>query len=204
MSGSDESGVVVGADGKARCYWCVGAEELQHYHDSEWGVVVKDDRGLFELLSLEGFQAGLSWLTILRKRTAFQNAFQNFDIRKVANFTEDDVERLVVDKGIVRSRGKIQAIINNANLALGMIEEFGSLANYIEAYRPDPSQRPKRIDKKTLQAMTTSPEAIEMSRDLKKRGWKYVGPSTVYAFMQAVGLVNDHCDGCFARERADS
>ena len=183
---------------KHRCPWAEA--EINHvYHDTEWGVPSHDDRHLFELLILEGAQAGLSWSTILRKRENFRNAFVGFDFAKVARFGAKDVERLLQDAGIVRHRGKIEATINNAGRACEVVEEFGSLAAYLWRYEADPAGRPKRIDEAVLRTMTTSPEAIALSKDLKKRGWRFVGPTTMYAFSQAMGLVNDHEDGCPAR-----
>ncbi|WP_354676913.1 DNA-3-methyladenine glycosylase I [Cupriavidus plantarum] len=182
-----------------RCSWCGTIEDYCHYHDNEWGFPVDDDRRLFEKLCLEGFQSGLSWLTILRKREAFRKAFANFDIRKVARFDERDVERLLGDAGIVRHRGKIEAAINNAQRALELLETEPSLAAYFWRFEPKPATRPNKITREALAAMTTSPESIALSKDLKKRGWKFVGPTTMYALMQAMGLVNDHVEGCATR-----
>ena len=193
-------GLQRGEDGKARCSWCLSTPEYVTYHDREWGVPVRDDRRLFEKLSLEGFQAGLSWLTILRKRENFRKAFANFEAAKVARFTPAKVERLLQDPGIIRHRGKIEATINNARRLAELQEEFGSLSAYVWRHAPDPASRPKRLTLAAVRALGTSPEAIAMSKDLKKRGWAFVGPTTVYAFMQAMGLVNDHLDGCFVKE----
>lgn len=193
-------GLQRGEDGKARCSWCLSTPEYVTYHDREWGVPVRDDRRLFEKLSLEGFQAGLSWLTILRKRENFRKAFANFEAAKVARFTPAKVERLLQDPGIIRHRGKIEATINNARRLAELQEEFGSLSAYVWRYAPDPASRPKRLTLAAVRALGTSPEAIAMSKDLKKRGWAFVGPTTVYAFMQAMGLVNDHLDGCFVKQ----
>ena len=195
-------GLFAGADGALRCRWCQASEAYQHYHDHEWGFPVTDDRRLFEKLCLEGFQAGLSWLTILNKREAFRHAFAQFDAERVARFGPEDVERLLTDVGIVRHRGKIESAINNAQRVLALREEFGSLAAYAWRFEPAPASRPRRITREALRAMTTSPESVAMSKDLKKRGWTFVGPTTVYAFMQAMGLVNDHVEQCHARERA--
>ena len=195
-------GLFAGADGALRCRWCQASEAYQHYHDQEWGFPVTDDRRLFEKLCLEGFQAGLSWLTILNKREAFRRAFAQFDAEQVARFGPKDVERLLADAGIVRHRGKIESAINNAQRVLALREEFGSLAAYAWRFEPEPASRPRRITYEALRAMTTSPESVAMSKDLKKRGWSFVGPTTVYAFMQAMGLVNDHVEQCHARERA--
>jgi DNA-3-methyladenine glycosylase I len=188
-----EGALEVGTDGRARCWWGASPPEYVAYHDKEWGRPVGDDRLLFEKLCLEGFQAGLSWLTILRKRPAFRAAFAGFDIPTVAGFDEADVARLLGDEGIVRHRGKIAAAINNAGLALRLIEEEGSIAAYVWGYAP-----PALETSPSLRSI--SPESTAMSRDLKKRGWSFVGPTTVYAFMQAMGLVNDHVVGCWARD----
>jgi DNA-3-methyladenine glycosylase I len=185
-----------GPDGGQRCRWCMSAPEFLPYHDTEWGFPVSDDQRLFEKLCLEGFQSGLSWRTILNKREAFRAGFAGFDIDKVAAFTEADVERLLGNKGIVRHPGKIAAAINNAKRAQELIAEKGSLAAYVWSFeaKGEPEAEP--------QTRTTSPEAIAMSKDLKKRGWSFVGPTTVFAFMQAMGLVNDHAIGCVSRKKA--
>jgi DNA-3-methyladenine glycosylase I len=179
---------VPGPDGKPRCRWCAAAPEFLAYHDAEWGFPVSDDRRLFEKLCLEGFQSGLSWRTILAKRDNFRAAFQGFDFRKVARFRARDVERLLANDGIVRHRGKIEAAINNAKCAEQMAAEHGSLAAYFWRYEPKRPSRP--------QAVSVTTESIALSKDLKKRGWAFVGPTTVYAFMQAMGLVNDHVPRC--------
>ncbi|ABF10276.1 DNA-3-methyladenine glycosylase I [Cupriavidus metallidurans] len=184
---------------RERCGWCGTLEDYCHYHDHEWGFPVDDDRRLFEKLCLEGFQSGLSWLTILRKREAFRSAFANFEINKVARFTEHDVERLLGDASIVRHRGKIEAAINNAQCAKELLKTESSLAAYFWKFEPDPKSRPKTLTAEVLQGMTTCPEAVALSKDLKKRGWKFVGPTTMYALMQAMGLVNDHREGCWTR-----
>ncbi|TAL91419.1 MAG: DNA-3-methyladenine glycosylase I [Candidimonas sp.] len=185
-----------------RCIWCQATPAYQHYHDHEWGFPVVDDRRLFEKICLEGFQAGLSWLTILNKREAFRLAFANFDMAKMARFTESDVARLLNDAGIVRHRGKIASAINNAKRALELRDEFGSLAAFLWRYEPSPDTRPKRITHEVVMAMATSAESTAISKDLKKRGWTFVGPTTMYALMQAMGLVNDHFEGCSARGAA--
>ena len=195
-------GLFAADDGAARCRWCMASPAYRHYHDHEWGFPVSDDRRLFEKLCLEGFQAGLSWLTILNKREAFRSAFAHFDAEQVARFGTDDVARLLNDAGIVRHRGKIESTINNARRVLALRKEFGSLAAYAWRFEPDPATRPPQITLAALRAMTTSAESVAMSKDLKKRGWSFVGPTTVYAFMQAMGLVNDHIDGCHMREQA--
>ena len=199
---SEIDGLFLGDDGSARCAWCAATPEYQRYHDEEWGFPVTDDRRLFEKLCLEGFQAGLSWLTILNKREAFRRAFANFDAERVARFRERDIERLLGDAGIVRHRGKIESTINNAKRVLELRDECGSLAAYAWRYEPHVSTRPERFTREALRAITTSPESIAMSKDLKRRGWSFVGPTTVYAFMQAMGLVNDHLEGCAARVAA--
>lgn len=190
-------------DGAHRCAWCAATPFYRAYHDSEWGFPVTDDRRLFEKICLEGFQSGLSWLTILNKREAFRRAFAEFDAERVARFKERDVERLLGDAGIVRHRGKIESTINNAQRVLELREEFGSLAAYAWRFEAAPGSRPKKLTWAALRAMTTSAESVAMSKDLKKRGWSFVGPTTVYAFMQAMGLVNDHVEGCHVRERAE-
>ena len=193
---------LAGDDGLARCAWCQATPAYRHYHDHEWGFAVTDDRRLFEKLCLEGFQSGLSWLTILNKRENFRRAFDGFDAERIARYGARDVERLVGDTGIVRHRGKIESTVNNARRVLELRREFGSLAAYAWQHEPAPESRPKRLTWAALKAMSTSPESIAMSKDLKKRGWSFVGPTTVYAFMQAMGLVNDHVEGCSVREAA--
>lgn len=185
---------IPGPDGKPRCAWCQSAPEFFDYHDTEWGYPVSDDQRLFEKLCLESFQSGLSWRTILAKRENFRKAFSQFDFNVMATFTEADTERLLQDKGIIRHRGKIEAVINNARRAQELIATEGSLAAYVWRYESTTPPEP--------QSVSTSPESIAMSKDLKKRGWKFVGPTTVFAFMQAMGLVNDHAEGCIMREKA--
>lgn len=185
-----------------RCAWCHATPLYRNYHDHEWGFPVADDRRLFEKLCLEGFQSGLSWLTILNKREAFRQGFANFDAEKVAAFDEADIQRLLADAGIVRHRGKIASTINNARRVLELRREFGSLAHYAWRFEPTAAERPKRITLEAVRAMPTSAASIALSKDLKKRGWSFVGPTTMYAFMQAMGLVNDHFEGCTARNRA--
>jgi DNA-3-methyladenine glycosylase I len=191
------SATILGADGKARCRWSGAAPEFLDYHDIEWGFPVADDRRLFEKLSLEGFQSGLSWRTILAKRENFRAAFHDFDFDRIARFTRRDVERLLKDEGIVRHRGKIEAVINNAQRAQELVKQEGSLAAFVWRYEPLPGRLAKP------QTASTSAEAIALSKDLKKQGWKFVGPTTVYAFMQAMGLVNDHVDGCVIRAKVE-
>jgi DNA-3-methyladenine glycosylase I len=196
------AGLFRAEDGALRCQWCRATSVYQRYHDEEWGFPVTDDRRLFEKICLEGFQAGLSWLTILNKREGFRKAFANFDAKKLAVFDESDVERLLQDPGIVRHRGKIESVINNAQRVLELRKEFGSLAAYAWGFEPAPGSRPERATQEALRAAPVTPLAAAMSKDLKKRGWTFVGPTTVYAFMQAMGLVNDHYETCVARERA--
>ena len=182
-----------------RCWWC-GTDPLYvRYHDEEWGRPVKNDNRLFEKICLEGFQAGLSWLTILRKRDNFRRAFADFDIDAVARFTAKDVTRLLKDEGIVRHRGKIESTINNAHRAIELREAEGSLTDYFWRWQPKRASRPRRITREVLTTMATTPESTALSKDLRKRGWTFVGPTTVYAFMQAMGLVNDHVDSCSFR-----
>ena len=196
------AGLFEADDGALRCAWCQSTTAYQHYHDHEWGFPVTDDRRLFEKLCLEGFQAGLSWLTILNKRDAFRAAFANFEAERIVRFGDRDIARLLADAGIVRHRGKIESTINNAKRVIELRAEFGSLSAYAWGFEPAPTSRPKRITLAALQANTTSPESVAMSKDLKKRGWSFVGPTTVYAFMQAMGLVNDHIEGCHVRAEA--
>ena len=198
------AGISLEPDGVPRCWWGTGDELYLPYHDSEWGRPVADDVRLFEKLCLEGFMAGLSWLTILRKRENFRAAFAGFDIEAVAGFGTDDVERLLADTGIVRHRGKIEAVINNARRCRDLGDEFGSLAAYAWSYEPDPATRPAVLDRDALMALPTSPESISMSKDLRRRGWSFVGPTTVYSFMQSMGIVNDHLEGCFARPEVEA
>ena len=182
-----------GEDGVARCWWGVEPEIYRDYHDNEWGRPTTDDHRLFEKICLEGFQAGLSWLTILRKRENFRNAFAGFDPEKVAQFEEADVHRLLADAGIVRHQGKIRSTISNAANALELIDEQGSLAAHFWSWAGPEQGPPSELP-------ATTSVSTAMSKDLKKRGWSFVGPTTVYAFMQAMGLVNDHLDGCHVRE----
>ncbi len=195
-------GVLVGDDGVARCWWATSAPEYRDYHDTEWGFPVSDDVRLFEKLSLEGFQAGLSWLTILRKRPAFRRAFAGFEFERVARFDERDVARLLADAEIVRHRGKIEATINNARRAVELVQTEGSLASYVWSFAPEP--RSGRLDRSGLAELGLTAESKVLAKDLKRRGWRFVGPTTAYAFMQAMGLVNDHLAGCDARPRVDA
>lgn len=187
----------VGPDGLSRCRWCGSAPEFLAYHDQEWGFPVSDEHRLFEKLCLEGFQSGLSWRTILAKREHFRAAFHGFDFNRVARFKPADVERLLLNEGIVRHRGKIEATINNAQRAQELVQQKGSLAAFIWRYEPDAA------DLATPQTASTSAASVALSKELKKRGWKFVGPTTVYAFMQAMGLINDHAEGCALRAKAE-
>ena len=196
-------GITLEPDGIPRCWWGAGDELYRPYHDHEWGRPVADDRRLFEKLSLEGFMSGLSWLTILRKRQNFRAAFAGFEIATVASFGTDDVDRLMADAGIVRHRGKIEATINNARRCGELRDEFGSLAAYAWSYEPDPASRPSILDREALMQLPTSPESVAMSKDLRRRGWSFVGPTTVYSFMESMGIVNDHLEGCFARPEVE-
>lgn len=188
------SATIDGPDGKPRCRWCAAAPEFLAYHDTEWGFPVADDRRLFEKLCLEGFQSGLSWRTILAKRENFRAAFHDFDVERIAGFGARDVERLLKDAGIVRHRGKIESVINNARRARELARAEGSLAAFVWRFETDPRAGP--------QTVSTSAESVALSKALKKQGWSFVGPTTVYAFMQAMGLVNDHAEGCVVRARA--
>ncbi len=189
-------GVSVGPDGVARCWWGDSSDLYRSYHDTEWGRPTSDDRRLFEKLSLEGFMSGLSWLTILRKRENFRAAFHGFDPSAIARFTTRDIARLMRDEGIVRNRAKIEATINNARRLGDLVDEFGSFAAY--AWRFEPKHRKRLLEQAELTALSTTPESVAMSKDLRKRGWGFVGPTTVYSFMQAMGIVNDHLRGCAA------
>lgn len=191
------SKTVKGPDGKPRCSWCSAAPEFFAYHDTEWGFPVSDDHRLFEKLCLEGFQSGLSWRTILAKRENFRAAFHHFDFDKIARFTQRDITRLLKDEGIVRHRGKIEAVVNNAKRAQELVEQEGSLAAFFWLYEPDVKKLAKP------QTVSASAESVALSKDLKKMGWKFVGPTTAYAFMQAMGLINDHVTGCVTRSKVE-
>ena len=203
MSGQMAEGLIRGADGRVRCFWPGDDPAYVAYHDEEWGMPVADDRRLFEKICLEGFQSGLSWLTILRKRENFRRAFADFDYETVAGFGDGEVSALLQDAGIVRHRGKIEATINNARRAREMAAEFGSLGAFFWKWEPDPAARPAAIDYATLRALGKTAESAALSKELKRRGWSFVGPTTIYAFMQAMGMVNDHIAGCFAHEKVE-
>jgi DNA-3-methyladenine glycosylase I len=204
MAPQPSDGLLMGEDGLARCWWHGGLAEYLRYHDEEWGHPVVEDRRLFEKICLEGFQAGLSWLTILRKRENFRRAFDGFDFDRIARYGPADIERLVADAGIIRHRQKIESTINNAARAIEMRAEFGSLAAYFWGFEPTAQQRPAIVDLVHLKANPTTEVSKALSKDLKKRGWSFVGPTTVYAFMQAMGLVNDHLQGCCMRDRIEA
>lgn len=193
------AGLLRGDDGLVRCAWQQNLPDYAHYHDHEWGRPVRDDLRLFEKLCLEGFQSGLSWLTILRKREHFRAAFAGFDPQRVARFDGSDIERLLGDAGIVRHRGKIEAAIHNAARVLEIQCEHGSFADYVWGFQPPESERPSRHDWDSLRALAQTPSSKALSKDLRQRGFKFVGPTTCYAFMQAMGLVNDHVEGCAFR-----
>jgi DNA-3-methyladenine glycosylase I len=200
----EQAGLIAGPDGQKRCFWHGNLPDYLHYHDHEWGRPVADDTRLFEKICLEGFQSGLSWLTILRKRDNFRQAFDGFEIERVANFTEADVERLVGNAGIIRHRGKIVSTINNARRARELADEAGSLAAFFWKYEPGQHERPEIVDFAHLRANPTTAVSVRLSKELKKRGWSFVGPTTVYAFMQAMGLVNDHLEGCICRQKVEA
>ena len=204
MAGTPTDGLIRGADGEARCFWAGPGDLYARYHDEEWGRPVTDDTRLFEKACLEGFQSGLSWLTILRKRENFRAAFAGFDIDRVAAFDERDVKRLLGDAGIVRHRGKIEAAIDNARRAREMRDEFGSIAAFVWAHEPPPGERPEAPTVQWQMANTLTPASTRLSRALRTRGWRFVGPTTMHALMQAMGLVNDHVPGCCAREACEA
>lgn len=204
MAVENVDGVAVGSDGRPRCWWPGDDDLYRRYHDEEWGRPVTDDVRLFEKLCLEGFQSGLSWLTILRKRENFRRAFAGFDPEKIARFDEEDTDRLLTDPGIVRHRGKIEAVLTNARRCLDLIETEGSLARFVWRYEPDPATRPPRITKAAVCALSTTKESTALSKELRRRGWAFVGPTTAYAFMQSMGLVNDHLEGCHVREAVEA
>lgn len=189
---------VKGPDGKLRCSWCAAAPEFFEYHDNEWGYPVDDDIRLFEKLCLECFQSGLSWRTILAKRENFRAAFSNFDFNQVAIYDQDDIKRLLQDEGIVRHRGKIEAVINNAKCAIELVKEEGSLAAYFWSFEPENGSKVEP------QSASTSTESVALAKALKKKGWKFVGAKTVYAFLQAMGLINDHVNGCVMRSHIEN
>jgi DNA-3-methyladenine glycosylase I len=194
--------LVPGPEGRPRCWWAVAPESIR-YHDDEWGQPSDDDAHLFEVVCLDGFQSGLSWLTILRKRDAFRRAFARFDVDKLARFGPRDIARLLGDAGIVRHRGKIEAAIHNARRARALRDETGSLAAYFWRFEPSPTSRPRLLNRAALRRMASTPASLALSQDLRRRGWTFVGPTTMYSFMQSVGIVNDHVDGCAWRARVE-
>ena len=196
--------VLTGPDGRTRCSWAASTPGYAAYHDDEWGAPVDDDHRLFEKLCLEGFQSGLSWRTILEKRPAFREVFLGFDFRRLADFGEADVARLLGDARIVRHRGKIEATLNNARRACELADAHGSLAAFFWRYEPPPEERPAALTRATLGGLSKTPSSTRLARDLKALGWRFVGPTTVYAFMQAMGMVNDHMEGCEARGRCEA
>ena len=202
MNTKPANGLIQGDDNRKRCWWPGQDPLYTKYHDGEWGRPVLDDQRLFEKICLEGFQSGLSWLTILRKRENFRRAFRDFDFHRVARFTTKSVDRLLDNEGIIRHRGKIEATINNARKAIELENEIGSLAAYFWSFEPAATDRPKKMTYASLSKIAQTPHSQALSKDLKKRGWKFVGPTTMYAFMQAMGLVNDHLQGCFCRDEA--
>lgn len=198
-----QTGLICGSDGRKRCFWPGNHADYALYHDEEWGRPVRDDIRLFEKMCLEGFQSGLSWLTILRKRPAFRAAFDGFDFGKVARFTKADVERLMQDASIVRHRGKIEATINNARCMADLVDEFGSFAAFVWRYEPPASSRPAQMSYAALKDISQTEISKTFAKDLKSRGFRFFGPTTAYAFMQAMGLVNDHIEGCCVRAQCD-
>jgi DNA-3-methyladenine glycosylase I len=202
LAKTPHDGLATGSDGASRCFWCAGDALYESYHDREWGFPVRDDVRLFEKICLEGFQAGLSWITVLRKREAFRRAFHGFEPERVARMNARSIERLLGDPSIIRHRAKLESAVNNARRALEVIEERGSLAAYLWSFEPDARERPERITWPALGKLTESPASRALSKDLRGRGFSFVGPTTMYAMMQAMGLVNDHLEGCPFRERA--
>jgi len=192
-------GLTQADDGIVRCFWAGSDPVYLRYHDDEWGKPTHDDHRLFEKLVLEGFQSGLSWITILKKRERFRHVFRDFDPKKVARFGEKDVLRLLEDPGIVRHRGKIEAAIHNAKATNELIAKEGSLDAYLWRFAPPAAERPKRVRLAELRAMSTAPASVRLAKDLKERGYRFVGPTTIYAMMQAMGMVDDHLEGCWRR-----
>ena len=197
-------GLILGDDGRPRCFWAGTIPGFAPYHDTEWGFPVADEHKLFEKICLEGFQSGLSWRTILDKRPAFREVFLDFDFERVARFTDADVARLLTDARIVRHRGKIEATITNAQRACEAVEAHGSLGALVWRYEPPPERRPDRFTHATLRSSSKNDDSARLAKDLKKLGWRYFGPTTAYAFMQAMGLVNDHIEGCVVRDACEA
>lgn len=200
----DKPGLTTDETGRSHCTWRTAAPQYPHYHDHEWGVPVGDDILLYEKICLEGFQAGMAWITILRKREQFRAAFEGFDFRRVAQYGEAEIERLMSDPGIVRNRAKIVSTINNARRACELVDETGSLARWLWAFEPGEDERPAVVDMAYWTGNPTSPASVRLSKALKKRGWTYVGPTTMYALMQAMGMVNDHLEGCACRPKNEA
>ncbi|MHB2266987.1 DNA-3-methyladenine glycosylase I [Aliihoeflea sp. PC F10.4] len=201
---SDEvAGLIRGDDGKLRCSWHGNLPDYRAYHDGEWGRPVLNDTRLFEKLCLEGFQSGLSWLTILRKRENFREAFDGFDFHVLATRPESEIERHLTNAGIIRHRGKIASVYNNARRAVELADEHGSVAAFFWSFEPQPHERPATFDFEALRANPKTEISTRISKILKKKGWSFVGPTTIYAFMQAMGLVNDHIEGCFCRDEVE-
>jgi DNA-3-methyladenine glycosylase I len=201
---SEIEGLQTSAEGVTRCGWSGDKDDYRRYHDTEWGRPTADDRTLFQKICLEGFQSGLSWLTILRKRGNFQLSFDNFEIDKVAIYDDRDIARLLDDAGIVRHHGKIVSTINNAKRAIELREEYGSLATFVWSFEPDPANRPAMMNHAAAKQLSLTAESTALSKALKKRGWSFVGPTTCYAFMQAMGMVNDHLEGCAMRAEIEA
>ncbi|MFT7520175.1 MAG: DNA-3-methyladenine glycosylase I [Kiritimatiellia bacterium] len=197
-------GLVLSADGMPRCAWAGSVPGFAKYHDTEWGFPVDDEHMLFEKVCLEGFQSGLSWRTILNKRPAFREVFLDFDFEKVARFTDADVQRLLGDARIIRHRGKILATINNAQRACEVVEQHGSLGALLWRYEPAPERRPEHLTHAIARSTSKTEDSAKLAKDLKKLGWKFFGPTTAYAFMQAMGLVNDHIEGCVVRDACET
>jgi DNA-3-methyladenine glycosylase I len=197
-------GLMLGDDGQPRCFWGGKIPGFAEYHDNEWGFPVQDEHKLFEKVCLEGFQSGLSWRTILDKRPAFREVFLDFDFERVARFGDDDVARLLADARIVRHRGKIEATINNARRACEAVDAHGSLGALLWRYEPPPARRPSRMTHEVLRSTPLSEDSTKLAKDLKRLGWRFFGPTTAYAFMQAMGLVNDHLVGCTVRDRCEA
>lgn len=191
--------LVTEPDGVPRCSWCVAHPAYRAYHDEEWGRPVHDDQALFRKLCLDGFQAGLSWWSILSRRDAFRDAFADFDPAVLVTWGADEVDRLVADPRIIRHRGKIEATLRNARIALDLADRHGSLDAWLWRFAPDPASRPARITPEVASRLVDSPESHAMAKALKQEGWGFVGPTIAYAFMQAVGMVDDHLEGCHAR-----
>ena len=200
MTNKIDDGLLTDTFEITRCAWCGEDTEYQRYHDTEWGVPIVNDQILFQKICLEGFQAGLSWLTILRKRDNFMKAFDNFDFKKVSQYGDKDISRCLVNPGIIRHRGKIESTINNAKKAIELVNEFGSLASFFWSFEPSIKNRPEKLTYAVASQITMSTESIALSKALKKRGWTFVGPTICYSFMQAMGIVNDHVLGCSRRD----